>query len=215
MLHVMVFTLNYIYCYSHIAVKFALKTTDYRHVNVEHKMSHIICIMHFGYLHMLYNAYQSTSNDFVKPSNAYIAGMTTLNSSASRHSFAERVVTQHFISALVPASLQLSTFHHKIKHANVYNLLVSFSDPKGCWRYWTDGYRKEPLAQDFYWEHSDERIKFLPWHSAPANETKRNWLRLNRHTDDEQKSWGLLAATDDLQGAYPTCYICEIDLPIY
>ncbi len=111
------------------------------------------------------------------------------------------VLTQNFL--FIQNLCQLSPY---------FSHYFLFSDPKACVRYWTDGYRKEPLAQDFYWEHSDEQIKFIPWFSAPRNASSSNWLRLHRNTDDDLASWGLIDANGE--GATPTCYICEIDLPI-
>ncbi len=133
------------------------------------------------------------------------------------------MLINHFLSPLVTATntvviLSRNATCNNHTCVSLYNQLkcsfnnILFSDPNACIRYWTDGYRKVDFAQEFYWEHSDEQIKFLPWWSGPINETGRNWLRLRRDAGDDKRSWGLDIAFYD--AISPTCYICEIDLPI-
>ena len=102
---------------------------------------------------------------------------------------------------------------HQLVSCFISFINILIADPKACRRYWTNGYRKEDFAQDFYWEHSDEQIKFLLWSSVPRNDTNRNWVRLTRTPDDDHTSWGVDAGMPN--GADNTCYICEIDLPIH
>ncbi len=85
-----------------------------------------------------------------------------------------------------------------------------FSEPPYCNNLWTDGYRKEDFAEEFYWEHSDERIsKFLMWWGPPNNEVDRNWIDLHRD-DNTETTWGLHLE----QSHRERCPLCEIDLPL-
>ncbi len=86
-----------------------------------------------------------------------------------------------------------------------------FSDPSACDWYWTNGYRKEDFAEEFYWEHSDERIKFLKWWTPPQDSVHKNWVLLRRDANDDDRSWMLYS---EFNHTYAHCSLCEIDLPL-
>ncbi len=89
-------------------------------------------------------------------------------------------------------------------------IVIFSSDPRACSDYWTDGYRRVNLSSEFYWEHSDERLLFLTWHTPAQDDPGRNYLSLRRHTSTEDRNWGLYAGFD----GYTACYMCELDLPL-
>ncbi len=90
-------------------------------------------------------------------------------------------------------------------------IMTYFSEHGPCIDFWTDGYRKEDFAEEFFWEHSDERISnFLMWRSPPVNDADRNRVALHDAEGDYERTWGLYAEYNDKK----RCPLCEIDLPL-